>query len=120
MPEERPLVSSVIHNRLRENEPLGIDATCLYGAGSRDPAVLTGELLSDSENPYACRGRIGLPPTPISAPSRASLDAAINPAETDFMFYVLTDPNGSHTFAVTDEEFQAAKAICEERGLGCG
>lgn len=117
---ERPLVASVIYNRLREGIALGIDATCLYGAASRDPAVLTRELLDDTENPYACRGRRGLPPTPINAPGEASLEAALNPAETDFLYYVLTDPDGSHTFAETEEEFFAAKAICEELGLGCG
>ncbi len=118
--EERPLVASVIYNRLRERIPLGIDATCLYGQNTRDPAALTKSVLEDTENPYACRGRIGLPPTPINSPGRASLEAAIEPAESDFLFYVLTDPNGTHTFAETNEEFLAAKAICTELGLGCG
>jgi UPF0755 protein len=116
----RPLVASVIYNRLREGIPLGIDATCLYGAGTRDPAALTRELLDDTENLYACRGRVGLPPTPINSPGRASLDAALNPSTSEFIFYVLTNPNGTHTFAETEEEFFAAKAICEELDLGCG
>ena len=118
--DERPLVASVIYNRLREGIALGIDATCLYGAGTRDPSVLTRELLDDTENPYACRGRVGLPPTPINAPGRASLDAALNPATSDYIYYVLTDPNGTHTFAETEEEFFAARAICVELDLGCG
>lgn len=120
VPEERPLVASVIYNRLREQIPLGIDATCLYGVGSRDPAALTSEVLGDTESPYACRGRIGLPPTPINLPSKASLEAAIRPAESEYLFYVLTNPNGTHTFAETEEEFFAAKAICIELNLGCG
>lgn len=118
--DERPLVASVIYNRLREGIALGIDATCLYGAGTRDPSVLTRELLDDTENPYACRGRVGLPPTPINAPGRASLDAALNPATSDYIYYVLTNPNGTHTFAETEEEFFAARAICVELDLGCG
>jgi UPF0755 protein len=118
--DERPLVASVIYNRLREGIALGIDATCLYGAATRDPAVLTRELLDDTDNPYACRGRVGLPPTPINAPGRASLDAALNPATSDFIYYVLTDPNGTHTFAETEDEFFAARAICVELDLGCG
>lgn len=118
--EERPVVASVIYNRLREQWPLGIDASCLYGIQSRDAAALTSEVLGDTENPYACRGRIGLPPTPINSPSRASLEAAIEPDQTDFMYYVLTNPDGTHTFAVTEEEFAEAKAVCVELGLGCG
>jgi UPF0755 protein len=110
----------VIYNRLREGWALGIDATCLYGAGTRDPAVLTRELLDNTDNPYACRGRVGLPPTPINSPSRASLAAAIEPAETDYMYYVLTNPDGSHTFAETEEEFLAARQVCIDLGLGCG
>ena len=118
---ERPLVASVIYNRLREGWSLGIDATCLYGAGTRDPEVMINSgILSDPENPYACRERLGLPPTPIGAPSESALDAALNPAETDFFYYVLTDPNGSHTFVETEEEFIEAKAVCVELELGCG
>lgn len=117
--EERALVASVIYNRLREQWPLGIDATCVYGQGERG-IVLTSEILStmqEEQDPYDCRGRVGLPPTPIGAPGRASLEAAINPAESDYMYYVLTDASGSRTFAVTDEEFAEAKAICQEKGL---
>ena len=116
---ERPLVASVIYNRLREQIPLGIDATCIYGQADRRIA-LTVSILEDTESPYACRGRVGLPPTPINAPGRASLEAAIKPAESSFIYYVLTDPSGRHTFAETDEEFLEAKAICVERDLGCG
>ncbi len=119
---ERALVASVIYNRVREGIPLGIDATCIYATGDRD-APLTGEVLTnlqETENEYSCRGRVGLPPTPINAPGRASLEAAIRPAESEFIYYVLTDPAGIHTFAETEEEFLAAKQICIDRGLGCG
>ena len=78
--EERPLVASVIYNRLREGWALGIDATCLYGVGTRDPVeMINSGILDDPEHPYACRGRSGLPPTPINAPGEASLDAALTP-----------------------------------------
>lgn len=115
VPEERPLVASVIYNRLREREPLGIDATCIYGTGDRR-VELTREIL-DEGGPYGCRGVLGLPPTPINSPSKASLAAAIAPEETTFMFYVLTDPSGRHTFTETIEEFNEAKKICQEQGL---
>ncbi len=113
---ERPLVASVIYNRLREQWPLGIDATCIYGQGNRQ-VQLTREILDNGEDPYNCREIVGLPPTPINSPGRASLDAAINPAESEFMYYVLTDPSGAHTFAKTKEEFDAAKKICQDLGL---
>ncbi|MGH1505221.1 MAG: endolytic transglycosylase MltG [Acidimicrobiales bacterium] len=118
VPEERPQVASVIYNRLREQWPLGIDATCIYGVGDRQ-VQLTNEILQ-AEGPYNCRNVVGLPPTPINAPSESSLAAALNPAESTFMYYVLTDPSGAHTFATTDEEFAEAKAICVELDLGCG
>lgn len=120
---ERPIVASVIYNRLREGIPLGIDATCLYGAGTRvvDDAINAGAFQSDSESPYSCRGpRQGLPPTPINSPGAASLEAALNPDATDFLFYVLTNADGTHTFAETEEEFLAARQVCVDLDLGCG
>ena len=120
---ERPIVASVIYNRLREGIPLGIDATCLYGAGTRvvDDAINAGAFSPESDSPYSCRGpRQGLPPTPINSPGAASLEAALNPDSTDFLFYVLTNADGTHTFAETSEEFEAAVQVCVERDLGCG
>ncbi len=115
LPEERARVASVIYNRLREGWILGIDATCVYATGIRGVA-LTQEML-DTEGPYNCRLNAGLPPTPINAPGAASLEAALNPADELYMYYVLTGEDGSHTFATTPEEFEAAKAICQEKGL---
>lgn len=117
IPEERPLVAAVIYNRLRERIPLGIDATCIYMTGDRH-VELTKEILN-SDDPFGCRVVVGLPPHPINSPGRASLEAAIKPAEEDYLYYVLTDPNGTHTFATTDEEFQEAKQVCQDLGL-CG
>lgn len=115
IPEERPLVASVIYNRLREGWILGIDATCVYGTGIRG-VELTREIL-DTPGPYDCRFSTTLPPTPINSPGRASLEAALNPAESDYMYYVLTGEDGTQTFAETEEEFLEAKAICQEKGL---
>ncbi len=115
LPEERPLVASVIYNRLREGWILGIDATCVYSTGQRG-VELTREIL-DTEGPYNCRLNTGLPPTPINSPGAASLKAALQPAETDYLYYVLTGEDGTQTFAETEEEFLAAKEICQEKGL---
>lgn len=120
---ERPIVASVIYNRLREGIPLGIDATCLYGAGTRvvDDAINAGAFDPESESPYSCRGpRQGLPPTPINSPGAASLEAALNPDATEFLFYVLTNADGTHTFAEDKDGFDEAVLVCIERDLGCG
>lgn len=115
--DERPLVASVIYNRLREGIPLGIDAVCIYGTGDRK-VELTRSILDDPGD-FGCRVNRGLPPHPISSPSRASLEAAISPAESTFIFYVLTDPEGRHSFSSTSEQFAADKQICKDLGLGC-
>lgn len=99
---ERPLVSSVIANRLELGMPLGIDATLVYALGERgtpDPS-----LVSDSD-PFNSRTQVGLPPGPIGAPGLASLQAVVAPAETDFLYYVLTSLDGTHSFTADYDEF---------------
>jgi UPF0755 protein len=111
--EERPVVSSVIRNRLEIGEVLGIDATTLYAQATRDPS----EIDVDFESPYNTRRVAGLPPTPISAPGLASLQATAAPADTEFLYYVLAAEDGSHTFAETIEEHNANVAESRESGL---
>lgn len=112
--EEAPKVATVIYNRLHQNIALGIDAT------SRFLAQKTKTKLDfSSPSPFNTRRRKGLPPTPIAAPSQASIHAALHPATGPWIYYVLTAP-GKHTFAVTTEQFLAAKRICEAKHLGCG
>ena len=110
---ERTIVSSVLRNRLEDGQRLEIDATVLYGLDTRDPALFNNE----SESPYNTYRVDGLPPTPISAPGLASLQAAAAPAETDFRYYVLADENGAHAFAVTFEEHLANVERSREAGL---
>ncbi len=114
--EDRPKIARVIYNRLRDNHWLGIDATYLYALQDRQ-AQLTTELLNSTENPYYSRRRTGLPPTPIAMPSKASLEAAMNPADGDWLFYVLSPDGRTHNFATTDEEFLEFKRIAEEAGV---
>lgn len=111
--DERPLVSSVIRNRLRDSELLQIDATVLYAVSSRDPRSIN----LDVDSPYNSYRVAGLPPTPISAPGLASLRAAAQPAESEFKFYVLSSEDGSHTFSVTFEEHLIAVAQARADGL---
>ena len=118
VPEERAMVAQVIYNRLRQGIPLGIDAT------SRYEAELAGRGRDDidftSDSPYNTRKVQGLPPTPIAAPGRASIDAALNPADGPWIYYVLEDAEGHHFFTESNAEFINAKQRCADLGLGCG
>jgi UPF0755 protein len=116
LPAERPRVSAVIWNRLKAGEPLGIDASNQYAAfepGAEEFWVT--ELLQsqlDEEGPYNLRKVQGLPPTPIAAPSRSSLDAAAAPAQADIdndtRYYVANpDGSGEHFFTSSYDEFLA-------------
>ncbi len=116
--EERPMVARVIYNRLRQGIPLGIDAT------SRYEAELAGRDREDvdftSDSPYNTRRVQGLPPTPIASPGRASIEAALAPAEGPWIYYVLEDADGHHFFTDSNSEFVEAKRRCADLGLGCG
>jgi UPF0755 protein len=118
VPEERPMVARVIYNRLKQGIPLGIDATSRYEAeitrGDRRKVDFT------STSPYNTRKVKGLPPTPIASPGRASIDAALHPADGPCIYYVLKDAAGHHTFTDSAAEFARAKQRCKEAGLGCG
>ena len=113
---DRPKIARVIYNRLQRGMKLEIDATVLY-AVNKDHGLTTADLNVDS--PYNTYKVNGLPPTPIAAPSRKSIEAALNPADGKWLWYVLTDANGGHTFAETEKAFQAAKDVCVREKL-CG
>lgn len=112
---DRPIISSVIHNRLDRLMRLQIDATVIYALGHNPGRVLAEHL--KIESPYNTYRIDGLPPTPIGTVSAASLDAAINPADTDYLFYVLSSLDGSHAFAVTYEEHQSNIEAAREAGI---
>jgi UPF0755 protein len=102
--DEKPLVSEVIWRRLKRNEPLGIDATIIYGIENYDGNI-RWKHLKDPDNLYNSRIHRGLPPTPICSPSLASLLAVLNPAQEENHFYVLIPgANGRHHFSKTLEE----------------
>jgi UPF0755 protein len=113
VPEERAKVARVIYNRLAQGMPLGIDASLNYALGR--PATTQSQLATDS--PYNLREVAGLPPTPIAVPGRAALEAAVAPVPGDWLYYVLADESGRHTFTDTYEEFLDAKAECQAAGL---
>jgi len=96
---DRAKIASVIYNRLDRGMTLGIDATLLYDDPTPDGQLSTSDLQTDT--PYNTRINAGLPPTPIASPGQASLEAALHPAKTDYLYYVLCPPDGPgvHRFA---------------------
>ena len=104
IPRERPLVASVIYNRLRDDIRLDIDATTRFAVGNWSKPLKVSELQNPSL--YNTRVHYGLPPGPIGSPGLASIKAAARPARTGFIFYVAAVcGNGRHKFAETDAEF---------------
>jgi uncharacterized YceG family protein len=104
--KERPLIASVIYNRLHDGIPLGIDATVRFITGNWKRPLRQSELANPS--PYNTRVHAGLPPGPIGNPGLSSIEAAAHPAKTKYLFYVVkVDSCGEHRFAKTDAEFQA-------------
>ncbi len=103
--EERPLIASVIYNRLEAGIPLGIDSTILYIHPEHEGAP-TAEMLAE-DSPYNTRDRLGLPPTPICNPGRESLKAALYPTGTDYYYYALDVDSGTHRFFTNIYDFNA-------------
>jgi UPF0755 protein len=104
---ERPIVARVIYNRLKKKMTLGIDASVRYALDK-----WTGDLTSEDlkvDSPYNTRVKKGLPPTPISNPRVESIEAALKPAEVDYLYYVLKDSKGNHFFTASYDEFIQAK-----------
>ncbi len=104
---DRGNVCSVYYNRLRQNIPLGVDATLLYALHRLTPEPTAEELNLNS--PYNTRKVVGLPPTPISNPGKAALQACINPPVTAYLFY-FTDKGGTTHFETNDADFERDKA----------
>ncbi len=104
VPEERPLISAVFHNRLLRGMPLQSDPTVLY-ALSRVSGRLTKANLQAS-SPYNTYVHQGLPPGPIANPGRASILAALYPASSRYLYFVSKN-DGTHAFSNTLQEHEA-------------
>ena len=132
--EDRAKIARVIYNRLIDGEALGIDATTIYGVHLRrcaeDPICanpstqfdwynpeLFQSQLDDATDPYNSRIVPGLPPTPISSPGRASINAALNPEPGPWKWYVLVDTDGRHFFTDNFAEFERAAAEARANGV---
>jgi len=103
--KERPIIASVIYNRLRDDIRLDIDATTRFAVGNWKRPLKVSEI--QNRSPYNTRVHPGLPPGPIGNPGLASIKAAAHPARTGFLFYVVKPGTcGKHNFAKSDAEFQ--------------
>ena len=105
--DERPMVAAVYRNRMRIGMGMQADPTVVYAlqkAGRYDGNIRREDLAFDS--PYNTYRYPGLPPGPIAAPGRASLEAALNPADVEYLYFVSRN-DGSHVFANTLEEHNA-------------
>ena len=110
--EERPVIAAVYHNRLRQGMPLQADPTIQYAIGEHRNRVLYRDLKIDS--PYNTYRNRGLPPGPIASPGRASIEAALFPANVPYRYFV-AHPDGHHEFRVTFEEHTAARRLVQRR-----
>jgi UPF0755 protein len=110
--KDRPLIASVIYNRIHRPMLLQIDATVQYAifieTGIYKGERLTSDDYSRVQSPYNTYLHLGLPPTPIGAPGLAALQAALNPAKTDYIYYRLKQGSRDHCFSTSS----AGHAAC--------
>jgi UPF0755 protein len=109
---ERPTISAVYHNRLKRGMRLQADPTVQYALEARRTRLLYRDIDSVADNPYNTYRRAGLPPGPIGNPSKGAIEAALNPADADYLFFVAR-PDGTHVFTRTLAEHNAAKRAAQ-------
>lgn len=105
---ERDTISAVYHNRLRIGMPLQADPTVQYALGAHQSRLLYSHIDDVADHPYNTYRRRGLPPGPIASPSRGAIEAALSPADVDFLYFVAR-PDGTHVFTRSLAEHNAAK-----------
>ncbi|MEE2679814.1 MAG: endolytic transglycosylase MltG [Myxococcota bacterium] len=113
-PQERPLIASVFWNRLNRSMRLETDPTVIYGIADFD-GNLRRRHLEDRTNPYNTYVISGLPPGPIASPGRAALRAVVEPAESDYLFFVSKN-DGTHVFSQTYRDHKRAVDRYQRRG----
>src|SRR5262249_54960903 len=107
----RELISSVFHRRLKMKMELGCDPTVIYAAllaGKYRGTIYKSDL--DRDSPYNTYKHAGLPPGPIASPGKRSLHAALNPADTDYLYFVVDAQknDGSHKFSANSAAHEDA------------
>lgn len=113
--DEQPLISSVFHNRLKENMRLQSDPTVIYGIPDFNGNLTREDL--DLPTPYNTYTRHGLPPGPICNPGETAIKAALYPAPTQYLYFV-ADGKGTHAFAATLVDHNRNVQKYQVRGLG--
>jgi UPF0755 protein len=118
VPGDRSKIAAVIYNRLKAGMPLGIDAAIYYAVEQeKGIATYTHELTESQlkiDSPYNTRTHTGLPPTPISNPGTASIQAAAHPAHVAYLYYVAgADGCGEQVFSDSQADFEANVAAYE-------
>jgi len=104
--EERRDVAAVIYNRLEKKMPLQLDSTLQYALNKYGQRLLDTD--RETNSPYNTYLNPGLPPGPISSPGTASIEAALRPADVDYLYFVSNADGKTHTFSSTDAEHQRA------------
>jgi UPF0755 protein len=112
--EEMPTIAGVYHNRLEADWLLQADPTVLYALGGPRDRLLFAAIDSVADHPYNTYTQPGLPPGPIGSPGQAALEAALEPADVDYMFFV-AGPDGGHVFSRTLAEHNRAVAEYRRR-----
>lgn len=109
-------VARVILNRLSQNMKLQLDSTVVYALGNTTTSLSLADLKVQS--PYNTYLNSGLPPTPISVPSESALEAALAPANGNWLYYVVVQKNGQEAFSSTYAEQLANEQLAKSRGVG--
>jgi UPF0755 protein len=109
--DERPIVASVIYNRLKKDIPLAVDSSVIYASKLEGKWRYDGKVyLSDIQrrSPYNTRLYAGLPPGPVASPGESSLKAALNPVTSDYLYYVRNPDrdDGAHNFYSNGADFE--------------
>ena len=108
--DEMPTIAAVYMNRVRLRYPLQADPTVLYALGGPRERLLFAAIDSVADNPYNTYTHPGIPPGPIGSPGDAALQAVLDPAQVDYLYFVAR-PDGSHVFTRTLREHNRAKAL---------
>lgn len=101
--DERPIISSVIYNRFNAGMSLGLESAMLYVHPEHE-GLPTAEMMEE-DSPYNLNKNLGLPPTAICSPGMPSINAALNPADTQYYYFMLDNETGAHRFFTNYNDF---------------